>query len=217
MTDAEVVRGERSTQEVSGRLAMLTGLSLAVGALPLPILPDRIQRQLRGALAHDVASRFGVCLTLDAREALASPSTKDRVRTVLRKGVEFTLRRVLRRFGPLAPLGTAATAFEVYALGHLFERYLRAHRKRSTLRLQSEEAMALRSAIDESIVRAFYPSTEPRPQHLPESVEDLRDEVTRRHDTVVLTRATQPNYLERRLDAAFDRIAARAPELSREV
>ncbi|MSP25198.1 MAG: hypothetical protein EXR75_08540 [Myxococcales bacterium] len=215
MAETEVVRGERSAESVSGRLTMLVCMSMAAGALPIPILPGRILRQLRGALVFDVAGRYGLSLTADARSALVGPVPQDRLRSLLRTGIEIALRRLLRRFVPFAPLGAAATAFEVYALGHLLERYVRSTRRRATLRIQTDEAAALRRAIDEATLRAFHPETSPRPLLLAESAEDLRDEFTRWLDTVVLTGASLPNYVERRLDAAFDEIAARSAELTR--
>jgi uncharacterized protein (DUF697 family) len=209
---ADVVRGERGGEPVPGRLAMLTGISLAAGIIPLPFVPDRVLRQIRGAIVHDAASRYGISLTSDAREALADPSSSDRMRAVLRKGAEMVVRRLLRRLGPLAPLSTAARSFEVFALGHLADRYFRG-REQSSLRMTEHEARLLRKVIDEAILRALYPSTEPRPLLLTEGVEDLRDEFTRWIDTLLLTGATLPSYLERRLDAAFDEALARTPEI----
>jgi hypothetical protein len=215
MADAEVVRGERTGAEaVSGRLVMLTGMSLLASVIPLPFVPDRILRQIRGATVHETAARHGISVATDAREALADPRSSDRMREVLRKGAELFVRRVLRRLGPLAPLSTAARAFEVFALGHLLDRYFRRMRKQTSLRLLANEGRALRQAIDDATLRAFYPSTEPRPLLLREGVEDLRDEFTRWLDNLVLTSATLPSYLERRLDAAFDDALRRIPELA---
>ncbi len=212
--DTEVVRGERTgAGAVPGRLAMLTGMSFAAGVIPLPFVPDRMLKQIRGAVVYDAATRHGVSLSSDARELLADPSSNDRMRAVLRKGAEMMVRRILRRLGPLAPLGTAARAFEVYALGHLVDRYLAGARKQTSLRMHDHEARLLRKAIDEAILRAFYPSTEARPLLLSEGSEDLRDEFTRWIDTLLITGATLPSYLERRLDAAFDAVLERMPEL----
>lgn len=192
---------------------MLTAMSLTAGMVPLPFIPDRILRQIRGAVVHDAAARHAISLSSDARDLLADPSSGDRMRAVLRKGAEMLLRRVLRRLGPLAPLGTAARAFEVFALGHLAERYFRTLRTKNGLRVCDHEARLLRKAIDETVIRALYPSTEPRALLLGDSVEDLRDELTRWIDTVLLYSATLPSYIERRLDAAFDDVLGRMPEL----
>ena len=58
----------------SGRLAILTGLSLAASAIPVPFLPDRVVSRIRGAIAQDVASRHGLSITSDARRILAEAS-----------------------------------------------------------------------------------------------------------------------------------------------
>lgn len=203
----------RRSERIPGRLAVLTGLSAVVGAIPLPLLPARALLHLRGAVAHEVASRHGLSLSREARDALASPSSNDRMRDMLRKGAEMLARRILRRLGPLGPLSTAARSLELYALGHLFERYIRRVRPRGTLRVQGPEARRVREAIDRAVLRAFYPSTHPERLMLTEGVEDLRDEFTRWIDTVLLGAATLPSYLGRRLDAAFDDVVATTPEL----
>lgn len=211
---AEVLRGERTgTEPVTGRLAVLTGMSLAASVLPVPFLPDRVLRQVRGVVAHETASRHGVSLTTDARDALAEPQTDDAMRNVLRKGFEFLVRRVLRRLGPLAPLASALRAFEVYALGHLLERYFQQHRAQASVRLGVDEARALREAVDEAVLRTFHPTTSPRRLLVSEGVEDLRDEFTRWLDSLIIAGATLPSYLERRLDAAFEQAVAARTEL----
>jgi len=208
--DGDVVRGEPTGSDaVAGRLGVLTGLSLAAGVIPLPFLPERLLEQLRGTVAHEVASRYGVSLSSDARATFAARRTDGHTHSVARKGLEMLVRRVLRSMGPFGPLSSAARAFEVYALGHLLERYFHELRGSSTLRVSAEEAAALRLAIDESVVGAFRPSTSPRSLQRTEGVEDLRDEFTRWIDTLLLTTATVPNYIARRLDAAFDEAVRR--------
>ena len=201
------------TRAVSGRLAVLTGVSLAAGAIPLPILPDRVVTHVRGAVAHESAARYGLSLSSDARRALARPNAKDRMRALLRKGVELFTRRLLRRVGPLAPLSTLVTSFEVYALGHLLDRYFEEVRAPGTVRILEGEAERVRVAIDEAVLVAFYPTTQPNPLMLGKGTEDLRDEFTRWIDTLLVGAATLPSYLQRRLDAAFDEVIKRSPEL----
>jgi hypothetical protein len=135
------------------------------------------------------------------------------MRTLLRRSIEIATRRLLRRLGPLALLSTVATAFEVYALGHLLERYVRQVRPTGTIRVQEREARQVRSAIDAAVLRAFSPAVEPSPLRVGEPAEDLRDEFTRWVDTLLLTGATLPNYVERRLDAAFDYVVAHDSDL----
>lgn len=202
-------------EPVTGRLAMLTGASLLVGAIPIPLVPSRALRQIRGALVHEVVARHGLSLVTDARRVLAEPNSQDRIRTLVRRTVEIATRRLLRRLGPLAVLSTVVTAFETYALGHLLERYLRRVRPAGTIRIQQGEARRIRQAIDAAVVHAFSPATEPRPLRRNEPAEDLRDEFTRWIDTMLLTGATLPSYLERRLEAAFDTAVAQEPDISK--
>ncbi len=203
----------RSPTVVGGRLATLSGMALLVGAIPLPILPDRALQQLRGAVAHDTSSRHGLSLTSDARATLAATSTHDRMRVMLRKGLQLLARRLLRRLGPLAPLTAAVGAVEIFALGHLLDRYFSRFRNRTSVRLQAAEATQLRQAIDRAVVSAFHPATQPTTLALPEANEDLRDEFTRSIDNLLLTTATMPNYVQRRLEAAFDDIVGAYSEL----
>ena len=198
---------------VPGRLAVLSGLSLMLGAVPLPFIPNRILRHVRGAVAHDALARHGVALVSDARDVLAEPDSTDRMRKFLRKGVEFASRRILRRLGPFAALSAIASAFEVFALGHLLERYAAQVRPSGTVRMHEPEARKVRRAIDAAVLRIFSPGVDTARLTLPDAPEDLRDELTRWIDTLLLTGATLPSYLERRLEAAFDRVVAQSPEL----
>jgi uncharacterized protein (DUF697 family) len=200
-------------EPVLGRLAVISGMSLMVGAIPIPFLPDRLVKQLRGAVVHEVVSRHGLSLSGDARDTLASTSTDKGMRKLLRKGMHFMLKRVIKRMGPLAPLGAAASAVEVYALGHLLDRYLERVRRRGTVRVQQPEALRVRRAIDRATLRAFHPETVARPLLLRQGAEDLRDEFTRWVDTLLLSGATMPSYFIRRLEAAFDVVVGESPEL----
>jgi hypothetical protein len=204
---------EKARAPVPGRLPVLTGLSFAVAAIPLPLLPSRALLHLRGAVVQEVSARHGLSLTSDAREALATPSSSDAVRAVFRRGVELVTRRLLRRLGPLGPLSTLARTYEVYALGHLLDRYFSQVRVRGTVRMLEPEARRLRRVIDASTMRAFHPATEADSLQLRDSPEDLRDEFTRWIDGALLSLATIPSFLQRRLDAAFDEIVERTPEL----
>jgi len=198
---------------VPGRLAVLSGLSLVLGAVPLPFIPHRVLRQVRGAVAYDALARHSVALVSDARDVLAEPDSTDRMRKFLRKGVEFASRRILRRLGPFAALSAIASSFEVFALGHLLERYVAQVRPSGPIRMHEPEARRVRRAIDSAVLRIFSPGVDTERLTLPDAPEDLRDELTRWIDTLLLTGATLPSYLQRRLDAAFDRVVAQSPEL----
>jgi hypothetical protein len=201
------------TAPADGRLAILTALAVASRAIPVPFVPDRVLHRIRGAAAHDVASRHGLSLTSDARDALAEPNPDKRTTLLARKLAESVTNRLLRRFGPFGRISSVLRALEVFALGHLFERYLRDVRPKGAVRMHVEEARALRDAIDRAVLRTLSPSLEPRGVTLPGPAEDLRDEFTRWIDAVLLTGASLPGYVERRLDAAFDAVVAEHPEL----
>lgn len=209
----EAAQAVNIAKPVTGRLGMVTAMSLAAGTIPLPLLPERALRHLRGALAHEVVSRHGLVLSSDARDAMASPGTQDAMRDMLRKGVELFARRILKRLGPLGPLSAVARSLEVYALGHLLDRYLGEIRQLRSHRILEPEALRVRAAIDTSVVRAIYPSVKPNPLMLPEPAEDMRDEFTRWIDTIILGTSSVPSYITRRLDAAFDEIVETHPEM----
>ncbi|MEM1030626.1 MAG: hypothetical protein AAF928_21815 [Myxococcota bacterium] len=209
----EAVQEVATARPVTGRLGVMTAMSLAAGTIPLPFIPERALRHLRGALAHEVASRHGLVLSSDARDLIAAPGTQDAMRDMLRKGVEMFARRILRRLGPLGPLSAVVRSLEVYALGHLFDRYASEVRQTRSHRIAEAEARTLRAAIDAAVVRAVYPSVSPQPLLLPEPAEDMRDEFTRWVDTLIVGAASVPSYVTRRLDAAFDEVVATQPEM----
>jgi hypothetical protein len=200
----------RTGVAVPGRLAALTAMATLVSSVPLPVLPGRALLSLRGAVAHETAARHGLCLGSEARQILARPGTDDRLRNVLRQSFELVAKRILRRVGPLAPLGVALRALEIYALGHLMDRYFATFRREGSAHIQEAEARRLRTAIDAAVLRAFMPSTRPVPLALPQASEDLRDSFTRWIDLLLIGGATLPSYIERRLEAAFDEVIEQA-------
>jgi hypothetical protein len=198
-----------SSSAPSGRLAVLTAYALAVNAIPIPFLPDRVLQRVRGAIVHDVVSRHGLSLTSDARKILADPSSEHRTRLV--RAAEGVARQLLRRLRPLSALDAVSRGVEVYALGHLLDRYIREVRPTATVRVHLEEARRVRDVIDRTVLRALSPTLRANETMVPESLEDLRDEFTRWVDAVLLTSAALPSYVERRLEAAFDQIIAETP------
>lgn len=192
----------------AGRLAILTGFSLAASAIPIPLLPDRIIFQIRGAIVQDVAARHGLSLTTDGRKALAEASHESAMRDVLKRGLGFLSKTFVKRLSPISKLVTASSALEVFAMGHLFDRYLERHRGSKSVRINNDEAKAVRKLIDTAVSRALSPSLRADPMPLLPPVEDLRDEFTRWIDTLILMGAGLPSYLERRLDSAFDAVIA---------
>lgn len=193
----------------SGRLALLTAYAIAATAIPLPLLPDRALKSVRGAVVHDVVSRHGLSLTSDARSVLSDPSADHRTRLV--RAAEGIARTLLRRLTALGALDSASRGVEVFALGLLLDRYIQKVRAGATVRMHHEEARKVRDAIDRAVVRALSPTLRPSLTTLPGGAEDLRDEFTRWLDAALLTSAALPSYIERRLEAAFDEVVAETP------
>lgn len=189
-----------------GKLAILTGMSFVASAIPVPLLPERVVIQIRGALAHDVASRHGLSLTSDARAAFAEGTGETPVKQLVKRTIGVLSRTIAKRLAPIATITTIGASLEVYALGVLLDRYIGHHRTSKTVRINAEEAREVRSAIDRAIYKAFSPSLSPAPVALLPPSEDLRDEFTRYVDTALLLSASLPGYVERRLTAAFDAI-----------
>lgn len=196
-----------SANAPTGRLAVLSAASMGALALPLPIVPERMVGRLRGALAHDIAARYGLSMTADARKLLADPARQAGPQNVARTTLEMIGRTLLSR-GPLGALASVAGGLEVYAFGHLFERYLVQIRKTQAVRIGIDEAKLIRQLIDRSMLRLLSPYLRPVSITMQDLVEDLRDEFTRWVDSAILTSASLPSYLERRLEAAFDEVAA---------
>lgn len=204
---AEPDRLSTVTPPSPARLGVLTGHGALSGAVPLPFVPTRLLRRIRGAIAHDVATRYGVSLQLDARAVLAEPDSSDARRADLLRAATFVASRLLKRVGPLGFLAPALAALDSFALGHLLERYFARHRHLADRHMGRDEAASLRLSIDRALIRSISPELrtpvrdagEPPP-------DDPRDETTRLTDGALLLAASLPEYLVRRLDAAFDAI-----------
>jgi hypothetical protein len=193
----------------AGRLAILTALVMGANAVPLPLLPDFVIARVRGAIAHDTATRHGLSLTQDARTILASADPESRA--LARKAGEAVLRQIARRLGPLAAVATLSRGLEAYALGLLFDRYIQRFRASGSVRIDIDEARRVRDAIDHSVLRVLSPALRPTLTTVRPGAEDLRTEATRFLDSILLTGASLPSYFERRLEAAFDEIARDTP------
>ncbi len=190
----------------SGRLTVLSTFVMAANAVPVPLLPDAVVTRVRGAIAHDTAARHGLGLTSDARTVLASVDAENRA--IARRAGETVIREVLKRLGPLAVVGTLSRGVEAYALGLLFNRYIERIRASAQARIDVDEARRIRDAIDRAVLRVLSPALKPETTTMSRGGEDLRTETTRWLDTLILTGASLPGYLERRLEAAFDEIMA---------
>jgi uncharacterized protein (DUF697 family) len=187
-----------------GRMGTYTLLGAATGLVPLPWVPDVMVRRVRGALVHDLVSRYGLSLTPDARNILIEPGGADGPRSFLKQGVAYAVTRVLKRFGPLTLLGPVRTALGTFVLGHLLQRYLETARIDRSVRIDVEEARRVRRAIDQALLYALTTDgTGPR-ENMPHSPDDMRDQTTQIVDGVIIAIASVPGWLIRRLDAAFD-------------
>jgi len=201
----------RVQQAAPGRLSIMALLGLVAGAVPMPILPGAALRRVRGALAHDIAARHGLCLTEDARKEISDPGRAARSGALLATAA-FVARRTLRRFGMLGVVPPLAAWLEVYALGLLFDRYLGRVRSSQTLRIHASEAKLVRKAIDTAVSRALSPKLELHPRSdAVEPSEELRNMPTRIIDGVLLGVAALPDHLRRRLETAFDSVLDEEP------
>jgi uncharacterized protein (DUF697 family) len=210
-TKASTVALSPSSAPPSGRVAVMTAYAVAATVIPIPFVPDRVLARVRGAMVYDIAARHGLSVTTDARTTLSEPDSE--LRTKLVRTAETIARQLLRRVGPLGILASASRGVEMFALGLLFERYVTKVRRSAALRIHHDEARLVRDAIDRALLRAFSPSLKPTPTTMAEGVEDLRDEFTRWIDAFLLTTASVPSYLERRLEAAFDEVVNEMPGL----
>ena len=179
-------------------------------AVPLPVVPRRILRALRAALAHDVCARRGLALTPDAREALAEPVLDRRGRrgSIAREALSYVATRAIRRLGAFGVIyAPVRDGWETLAFGRLFERYLDEHRRSAVRRIDGEEAQVIRRWIDRASDRAFDRALKDRDEaERLEPPEDYRGLVEKTLDGVIIGVAKLPEVLARRLDASLDEI-----------
>jgi hypothetical protein len=192
-----------------GRVGTYAVLGAAAGSVPLPWLPDAIARRVRGALAQDIAARHGLSITREARDLLSEPAGTEGPRSVGGQAMRFVTRRLLGRFGPLGFVPPVRSGLETFVLGHLFARYLDGARTERAARIDVEEARDLRRAIDRALVLAMSPEVHGAIEGAPRAPEELRDTVTQVVDGVLMTFAGAPEWILRRLEAAFDEAVAR--------
>lgn len=192
----------------SGRLGTYTMLGAAGGIIPLPWVPDVIVRRVRGALVHDLTARHGLSLTPEARKLLVDPSAGEGTKSLLKQGARFAITRVLGRIGPFGMIGPVRSALGTFALGHLLTRYLETGRTQRTVRIDIEEARRVRRAIDQALIYTLTTDARPNPEDGLQAPEDLRDQGEQIVDGVLISIASMPGWLVRRLDAAFDEVLA---------
>jgi uncharacterized protein (DUF697 family) len=191
-----------------GRLGTYTVIGAATGVVPLPFVPEIIVRRVRGALIHDLTSRHGLSITPEARALLIAPEAGERARSYVKQGVTFAATRVLGRLGPLAMLGPVRHALGTFVLGHLLHRYLDGARTARSIRIEIDEARRVRRAMDQALVYALTTEGKGARENPPQPIEDLRDATTQVIDGVLVSIASAPVWLVRRLEAAFDETLA---------
>lgn len=189
-----------------GRLGTYTVLGAACGVVPLPWVPDAIVRRVRGALVHDLTSRHGLSLTPEARHILVEPNGSDGPRGFVKQGVTFAIRKVLGRIGPFGLIAPVRSALGTYVLGHLLQRYLETARTARAVRIDVDEARRVRRAIDQALIYALTTDAGVSREGRPVSHEDLRQGSDQLVDGVLISIASVPGWLVRRLDAAFDEV-----------
>jgi hypothetical protein len=215
--DDRTLQGEPVTRAMTrhgvgpGRVATYAMLGAAAGSVPLPWLPDAVARRVRGALVQDIAARHALSLTREARDLLAEPAGTEGPRGFGGQAFRFVTRRVLGRFGPLGMVSPIRGGLETFVLGHLFARYLEGARRERAARIDVEEARVLRRAIDRALVLLVSPEVRAHIDAAPRPAEELRDGPTQLLDGVLMTFASGPEWLLRRLEAAFDEAVAREP------
>jgi hypothetical protein len=188
----------------TGRVGTYAVLGAAAGSVPLPWLPDAFTRRVRGALAQDIAARHGLSITIEARDLLSEPAGTEGPRSLGGQAMRFVTRRLLGRFGPLAVVPPIRSGLETFVLGHLFARYLGGLRTERAVRIDVQEARALRRAIDRALVLAVSPDVHAPIDAAPHAPEELRDTFTQVVDGVLMTFAGAPEWMLRRIEAAFD-------------
>lgn len=193
-----------------GRLGTYTLLGAASGVVPLPWVPDAMVRRVRGALVHDLTSRHGLSLTPEARSILVEPAGTEGPRGFVGQGMTFAITRVLGRFGPLAAIAPVRSALGTFVLGHLLQRYLESARIARSIRIEIEEARRVRRAIDQALVYALTTEGKHSRGGALFAPEDLRDQSTQIVDGFLISLASVPGWLVRRLEAAFDEVLTSA-------
>jgi uncharacterized protein (DUF697 family) len=196
----------RSTQ---ARITVFALAGALAGIVPLPVVPRRIVRAIRGAMAFDVSSAHGLALTPEAREILSETSAAGFAPPLAKDALAWVARKALARFGPYATaVAPVKVALETAAFGRLFERYLTKYRaagpRGRVVRIDGEEALAIRRVLDRAVERAIRPGLPADAEGLVDPPEDHRGSLQRTIDTAMINAARLPEWIATRLDAALD-------------
>jgi hypothetical protein len=195
------------------RVTVFAVAGALTGVVPIPILPRRILRSIRGAMAHDVCSAHGLALTAEAREALSEPTAGGARPTFTKDALAYMAARTLARLSPYGKIvAPVRTAFDTLAFGRLLDRYLEKFRPSSSrgrvVRIDGEEAHFIRNILDHATQRAIRPGLNAQGELAGTAPEDYRNPLERAVDTAMITAARVPEWLGTRLDAALDEVMA---------
>ena len=196
----------------SSTRARVTVFALAgavAGVVPLPILPRRIVRAIRGAMAHDVFTQHGLSLTAEARELFAEPAAGGVAPGFRKDALAFVAGRALARLGPYSTLlSPVRTAFDTLSFGRLLHRYLEKYRSSGSrgriVRVDGEEAREIRRVLDLASSRVIRPGLQASTELVTEPIEDYRGSIDKAIDTAMINAARMPEWVANRLDAALD-------------
>lgn len=180
-----------------------------VGVVPVPILPRRMLRAIRGAMAHDVCTQHGLAITGEARDIFAEPSPGGHAPGLAKDALAFVAGRALARIGPYGTiLAPVRTAFDTLAFGRLLDRYFEKYRpsgpRGRIVRVDGEEAAEIRRVLDHASARVIRPGLETKAELAGEPPEDYRGTFEKAIDSAMITAARLPEWLTSRLDAALD-------------
>jgi uncharacterized protein (DUF697 family) len=195
----------------NARVTVFAMAAAVTGVVPLPILPRRILRVIRGSMAFDVCSAHGLALTAEARDVLAEPSAGGLPPGLTKDALAFFATRAIARLTPYtALLAPVQTAYETLAFGRLLDRYLEKYRPSGTrgriVRIDGEEAMEIRRILDRATQRVIRPGLGASTELAAEPPEDYRGTIEKAIDTAMITAARMPEWVATRLDAALDDI-----------
>jgi uncharacterized protein (DUF697 family) len=199
------------------RVTVFAAAAAIAGIVPLPIIPRRMLRQIRGAMAHDVCTQHGLALTAEARNIFAEPAPGGVAPGLGKDAIAFVAARVLARFGPYGAIfSPVRTAFETLALGRLLDRYFDRYRASSArgrlIRIEADEALEIRGVLDQAVLRVIRPGLAGGAEMAGDPPEDYRGTFERTIDSAMITAARLPEWISSRLDAALDDVmASRGP------
>lgn len=203
--------GLRMPSSTRARVTVFALAGALAGVVPLPILPRRMLRAIRGAMAHDVCTQHGLALTAEAREILAEPGAGGLPPGIAKDALAFVAGRALARFGPYSTLlAPVRSAFDTLAFGRLLGRYLDKYRSAGprgrVLRIDGEEAHEIRKVLDRASHRVIRPGLVANAEISGEPPEDYRGTIEKALDTAMIAAARLPEWVDNRLDAALDEV-----------